>query len=199
VAKKKKKKTTKASGSSEQPRKEAPPAEPVERVPETTSLPPSAATTSLPPTKKSNLPPEQAHDDRDVDARTIVRTGLVVLGLTAIAMVGGLYLVRFFTLEEEREHPPAPPMATGLPSAPAGPRLQRLPAEGLDALRREEAQRLSSYAWVDKEKGIVQIPIERAIELVAERGLPVRPNPPEPRRASQPTDASLGAPPGGQP
>jgi hypothetical protein len=34
---------------------------------------------------------------------------------------------------------------------------------------------LENYSWVDQGKGTVRIPIERAMELVAERGLPVAP------------------------
>jgi hypothetical protein len=34
---------------------------------------------------------------------------------------------------------------------------------------------LDNYSWVDKSKGKVRIPIERAIELIAQRGLPVAP------------------------
>jgi DNA-binding GntR family transcriptional regulator len=33
---------------------------------------------------------------------------------------------------------------------------------------------LHSYGWVDRDAGIVRIPIERAIEILAERGLPTR-------------------------
>jgi hypothetical protein len=34
---------------------------------------------------------------------------------------------------------------------------------------------LSNYTWVDESKGTVRIPIERAMELIAQRGLPVTP------------------------
>ncbi len=33
---------------------------------------------------------------------------------------------------------------------------------------------LKSYGWIDRDKGVVRIPIDRAIEILAERGLPVR-------------------------
>jgi hypothetical protein len=36
----------------------------------------------------------------------------------------------------------------------------------------EQEAILNSYGWVDKEAGVVRIPIERAIELTLERGLP---------------------------
>ena len=36
----------------------------------------------------------------------------------------------------------------------------------LDELRAKQAKQAASYAWVDRNKGIVQLPIERAMELV---------------------------------
>jgi hypothetical protein len=41
-------------------------------------------------------------------------------------------------------------------------------------LRQIEAPLLHSYEWIDKNAGSVRIPIERAIDLLAERGLPYR-------------------------
>ncbi len=41
---------------------------------------------------------------------------------------------------------------------------------------------LSNYTWVDESKGTVRIPIERAMELIAQRGLPVA----QPVQAQQP-------------
>lgn len=42
-------------------------------------------------------------------------------------------------------------------------------------LHAKEDLLLENYSWVDKSKGTVRIPIERAMELIAERGLPVAP------------------------
>jgi hypothetical protein len=39
-------------------------------------------------------------------------------------------------------------------------------------LRAEEDAVLTSYAWVDKPGGFVRIPVDRAMELLVERGLP---------------------------
>ena len=40
---------------------------------------------------------------------------------------------------------------------------------------------MTSYAWIDRAAGVAQIPVDRAIEIVAERGLPVPPPLPAPR------------------
>jgi hypothetical protein len=42
-------------------------------------------------------------------------------------------------------------------------------------LHAREALLLENYSWVDQSKGKVRIPIERAMELIAQRGLPVAP------------------------
>lgn len=37
------------------------------------------------------------------------------------------------------------------------------------AYERQEKKKLTTYGWIDREKGIVRIPIERAMELSVER------------------------------
>jgi len=64
------------------------------------------------------------------------------------------------------------------------PRLQLAPREDLAALRTREDAELNSYGWVDKTSGVVRIPIDRAMDLVLERGLPVRGTNDTPRRIS---------------
>ena len=55
-----------------------------------------------------------------------------------------------------------------------GPALLLTEPTVLDAFRSGEEATLSSYGWVDRNAGIVRIPIERAKELLLERGLPSR-------------------------
>jgi hypothetical protein len=58
-----------------------------------------------------------------------------------------------------------------VPNPPA-PRLQIDPMADLAALRAADAAQLSSDEWEDRAAGIVRIPIESALALTAERGLP---------------------------
>ena len=58
-----------------------------------------------------------------------------------------------------------------LPQPPA-PRLEIKPRESLDALHAHENAALGNYGWVDRDRGIARIPIDRAAALLAERGLP---------------------------
>jgi hypothetical protein len=103
----------------------------------------------------------------------------LILFVGGLALVTGVVLLLmgwmfgyFATLEERADLPPSPLAATRRP--PPEPRLQVIPAEGLKAMRAEEEALLTTYGWVDRQAGIVRIPVERAIELLGERGLPAR-------------------------
>ena len=52
----------------------------------------------------------------------------------------------------------------------------------LTNFRTQEDEQLNSYGWVDQKAGLAHIPIERAMQLVAQRGLPVRPADTKPPR-----------------
>ncbi|MDZ4860161.1 MAG: hypothetical protein SGI88_14385 [Candidatus Hydrogenedentes bacterium] len=67
--------------------------------------------------------------------------------------------VRVLPVAEERNLPPLP-------------RLQEHPVLDLQAFREQEKARIDEYKWVDKVAGIVQIPVDQALEIVAEQGLP---------------------------
>ena len=56
-------------------------------------------------------------------------------------------------------------------SAPP-PNLQTRPVQDFEAFRAREEGVLESYGWVDQKAGIVRIPIEEAMRLLVERGLP---------------------------
>jgi hypothetical protein len=55
---------------------------------------------------------------------------------------------------------------------PPEPRLEPDPLALRRELRGEEDALLKSYGWVDRTAGSVHIPIDRAIEIVLERGVP---------------------------
>ena len=54
---------------------------------------------------------------------------------------------------------------------PPQPRLQTDPSEDLEKFLVDEDKRLNTYYWIDKEKGIVHIPIQQAMQEIAEEGI----------------------------
>ena len=78
---------------------------------------------------------------------------------------------------------------------PPMPRLQSAPITDLKDMRAAEEQILNGYGWVDQANGVVRIPIDRAIDLLAQRGLPTRPQTEQQsgtRDVSVPTESGLG-------
>jgi hypothetical protein len=70
------------------------------------------------------------------------------------------------------------PLAAGQEErVPPAPRLQVNPREDLRELRAREDILLGSYGWVDKNQGVVRIPIDEATKLILQRGLPTRGKP----------------------
>ena len=55
------------------------------------------------------------------------------------------------------------------------PRLETNEPMEINDFRLQEDKTLYSYGWVDQLGGVVRIPIDRAMELLAQRGLPTRP------------------------
>ena len=87
----------------------------------------------------------------------------------------------------------------GLQAAPAptppAPALEAQSGQTLDPYRANEQQKLNSYGWVDRSGGVIRIPIDRAMDLTAERGLPARAAlaaTPQDNGATSPSVASSG-------
>jgi len=107
------------------------------------------------------------HEPSDVAARPLL---FAVLALAVILLVVGgmqLVLLRWFDRRlAEREAPPAPLAEARTPHEP---RLLPDPRAALLGLRAEEDAILHSYGWVNRDAGIVHIPIERAIDVLAKK------------------------------
>ena len=65
-------------------------------------------------------------------------------------------------------------LVTSVPTGdnlPAEPLLQADPVKDMVVIRNAQNEKLHSYGWIDKDNGIVHIPIDKAIELTLERSL----------------------------
>jgi len=55
------------------------------------------------------------------------------------------------------------------------PRLESSERQEINDFRTQEEKTLNSYGWVDQSAGVIHIPIDRAMQLLAQRGLPTLP------------------------
>lgn len=129
------------------------------------------------------------HETTDIhlDGVGKITIGFVVfMALVILAMYGAFQVFAGRDAAGQREVAgmarPATPGTPALLSAPntmeggrmpAGPALLTNEPLNLRGFREAQSTRLTSYGWVDRAANVVHMPIERAIALTAERGLPV--------------------------
>lgn len=120
-------------------------------------------------------PASDGYEKRDANAKAIfgLIAVLVVLGLVMHFCLAGM-------MERLQKTPPPSDALSGMrrgaePIALANvPQLQLVPPEDLKRFREREEAELNSYGWMDRTAGVVRIPIARAMDLLLQKGLPVR-------------------------
>ena len=125
----------------------------------------------------------------------IVNTRPVYIFLTVVALIVGLSFVVTAVMQSVVSRAP---IYIGLPQGgivkravqpedrdlPEGARARAIRTIERQELQAREQQNLENYAWTDKNTNAARVPIERAIDLLLQKGLPSRPNAgsPEPPR-----------------
>ena len=125
-----------------------------------------------------NLEHTENHEQSDVNIRAILGFGAALVVVAAVVHLLIYVLFGFFNVRENARAPVEYPLAaTQGHREPPEPRLQTDPRQDLADLRAKEDETLASYGWVDKNAGVVRIPIDAAVKLTLERGLPARTEP----------------------
>jgi hypothetical protein len=150
------------------------------------------------PIKHGSSTAHGGYERRDISAAGVLYflAALAAMGLLTHFVVIGVY--SYLEKNSRAHEAPVSPLVTNVPedtrhlppeyktddegrdyekylrkNFPA-PQLETDEITQLDKVRLGEAQILSTYEYVDKNAGTVRIPIDRAMELIAQRGLPVR-------------------------
>ena len=124
--------------------------------------------------------PDVRHETSDVNIRAILGFGFGLI-VTAIVIHFAVWLLFIFFVSRDAPGAPAFPLAAGQENrVPPEPRLQpappdwKTPRQDMSDLRKHEDDILDNYGWVDRNGGVVRIPIGEAMRLAVERGLPAR-------------------------
>jgi hypothetical protein len=119
--------------------------------------------------------PEVQHERSDVSVFGIVTFGAVLLASALIIYVGMGVLFNYFGTQATQTGRPLPPVAPATGERmPPEPRLQVSPSADLQTMRAAEDAILNNYGWVDRQAGAVRIPVEQAMHILVQRGLPVQ-------------------------
>ena len=115
--------------------------------------------------------PSPGYEVQDIKTRPLIWLAASVAGGAAVVHLALWLYLHTLRQEQQRAEQNVSPLANLRPLPPA-PRLQEAPAEDYQRLREAEETVLNTYGWVDRDKGVVRLPIERAMELLIERSEP---------------------------
>jgi hypothetical protein len=138
-------------------------------------------------TKNENAAGHGGFEHQDLQPSGILYFLLGVAMLLLISILGIRGVYAFLDRREKTLQPPVNPLVTNVPtdtrhiatgypqSVFPDPKLEENERGQLNGILSQQEDALYSYGWIDEKAGTVRIPIERAMDLVAQRGLPVRP------------------------
>lgn len=116
------------------------------------------------------------YEKRDIRATAVYLYGGLLLVLIVLSMAFIDWL--FDTMKSQwdaDQSPPAAILRLSEPLSPPQPAFAMYPARSLAEFRRAEDRYMRSYGWVDREAGVGRIPVERAMDLLLQQGLPAVP------------------------
>lgn len=137
--------------------------------------------------------PDVMYERQDLSPRGIIAflVGLIVTIAIIQFVVYGLY--KFFQGNQVTPEPRSAAIITPTNALPQGqdpvqrfpqPTLQPDPPADLNKFRARLEDHLNSYGYIDQKQGIMYIPVERAIDIMAQQGLPTRQQPVLPPHAT---------------
>jgi hypothetical protein len=120
---------------------------------------------------------EAGYELSDLSASGTVKFGAWLVGIMVVTFIivslfQWLIIGRIGTFAPPQGEVDIPPPAP----VPAVVQSRAASGEEYNMLRAAQDERLATYGWIDQQGGVVHIPIERAIQLTVERGLPTRPD-----------------------
>jgi len=112
------------------------------------------------------------HERKDVDVPSLFMIAFFLALSCVVIFIVVIGMMRYFKAHE-------PSVTAGQANIPATralefppPRLLVKPGASLAELRAAEKSDLNAYGWVDRAAGIARVPIDRAMQLLLQRGLP---------------------------
>lgn len=131
----------------------------------------------LPPAPLSQGAARKGHESSDANGTWIfaVVGFLLVFGLAIHFILAGLLgSLNRTPNPTDGWHPNQNAITLRALASPSYPRLQLSAPLDLETFRSQQEAELNSYGWINRSSGIVRIPIEQAMNLLLQQGLPVR-------------------------
>jgi hypothetical protein len=113
------------------------------------------------------------YEKSDASPRGLAHFALTIAAILAATCLSLIWLFKHYEKAENPGSFVAAPFS-GTRPLPPPPRIQPNPAVDMQSYSQSQQSLLNSYGWIDRQNGIVRLPVDRAMELLLERGLPTR-------------------------
>jgi hypothetical protein len=137
-----------------------------------------------PPPARDASPSARGYETSDASGFYVSMFALALAVAIAMVLLLLVWLFGRFEASAERGDPLQSALADD--QVPPAPRLETSSGAALSEFVTREDKDLATYGWIDRRQGVVRLPIDRAIELLAERGLPEPEGPAEPESKKEP-------------
>jgi hypothetical protein len=127
-----------------------------------------------------------------VSYKGLIWFGVILAGTTLVCQVLVWGMFDLFEVQVKKDDPGRAPLAAPMGTLAPPPNLLTDEPANLARFHAEEDQVLTSYGWMDKNEGVVRIPIARAKALLLQRGLPVRGSATEPKKVEKSEGRKVG-------
>jgi hypothetical protein len=114
-------------------------------------------------------------EERDASIKGLIQFAFWMAVVLAVTLVGMKWTFDYFKRAEPMGPTASPLVTESQRVLPPSPRLQAQPHLELAEYCTAQQQEVTTYSWVDQGSGVVHIPVDRAMDLILERGLPARP------------------------
>jgi hypothetical protein len=115
--------------------------------------------------------PSPGYETRDANVRGVIAFLVTLSIVLAMALLVSWGIFRYFSMTLPDRKPASP--FTEIRQLPSGPELQVYPRQDYVRFLENQQRSLESYAWENRDAGTVRVPIERAMDLLLQKGLPV--------------------------
>jgi hypothetical protein len=111
------------------------------------------------------------HEPTDVSLKGVTRIAILSYAIILVIFLGvyGFWKAAQSWASDTRQMPPMSAYSEGKDRMPRGPLVLTDEPGYLRELQKQERDVLEHYGWVDKGQGIVRVPIDRAMDILAQQ------------------------------
>lgn len=109
------------------------------------------------------------YEKSDADVKKVAYAGIAILVIVIVVIFAMSFFTKAMKKQINARYPKSIYQVETQFSSPET-QLETHPSAGLEALRAEEHNKLHSYGWVDEEKKVARIPIEKAMDKMLKKG-----------------------------